>query len=89
MLNTAPENYFAGAIHCIISWDNKEIPENVVHIHGTADLILPYHKIVKCDYTISDGTHFMIEDRADEISAAINEELKVSSVSFATKPIMN
>jgi pimeloyl-ACP methyl ester carboxylesterase len=89
MLNAAPENYFAGAIHCIISWTNKEVPENVVHIHGTADLILPYHKIVKCDYPIKDGTHFMIEDRADELSAIINEELKRSVVSFAVKPSMN
>ena len=89
MLNAAPENYFAGAVNCIVTWNNKEITENLIHIHGTADLILPYHDIVKCDYPIKDGTHFMIVDKADEISEIINKELKMSSVSLAFKPFMN
>lgn len=76
MLNSAPENYFAGAINCIVTWQNKEIPENLIHIHGTADLVLPYSKIENCNYTIKDGTHFMIANRAEEISVIINEELK-------------
>lgn len=76
MLNSAPENYFAGAINCIVTWKNTEVPENLIHIHGTSDLILPYSKIENCNYTIKDGTHFMIADRAEEINAIINEELK-------------
>jgi hypothetical protein len=81
MLNSAPENYFAGAIHCLLTWDNKEVPENLVHIHGTSDLVLPYQKITKCDYTIKDGTHFMIVNRSEEINAIINAELKMGGVS--------
>lgn len=77
MLNSAPENYFAGAIHCLLTWENKEIPENLVHIHGTSDLVLPYQKISNCDYTIKDGTHFMVVNRSEEINTIINEELKV------------
>ncbi len=76
MLNSAPENYFAGAIHCLITWNNKEIPENLVQIHGTSDLVLPYSKVSNCDYTIKDGTHFMIVNRSEEINKIINEELK-------------
>ncbi len=77
MLNSAPENYFAGAIHCLITWENKEIPSNLVHIHGTADLVLPYQKIASCDYTIKEGTHFMIANRSEEINKIINAELKL------------
>ncbi|MES2590454.1 MAG: alpha/beta hydrolase [Bacteroidota bacterium] len=78
MLNTAPENYYKGAVHCILAWMNSEIPKNVIHIHGTADQVLPYKKIVNCNYTIKDGTHFMIVNKAEEINAIINKELKNS-----------
>ena len=83
MLNSAPENYFSGAIHCLLTWDNREIPENLVHIHGTADLVLPYQKVSNCDYTIQDGTHFMIVNKSEEINPIINEELKLSIGSIA------
>lgn len=77
MLNTAPENYFKGAVHCILSWNNQDIPENVIHIHGTGDLVLPIKRIVDCNYIIKDGTHFMIVNRAEEINLIINKELKI------------
>lgn len=76
MLDTAPENYFRGAVHCIMQWDNKERPENIIHIHGTADQVLPYNLIRNCDYSIRNGTHFMVINKADEISKIINKELE-------------
>ena len=76
MLNTAPENYFKGAVHCILTWKNQEIPENVIHIHGTKDQVLPHKKIVNCNYWIKEGSHFMIVNRAEEINKIINNELK-------------
>ncbi len=76
MLNTAPKDYFKGAVHCIMSWRNLEVPENIIHIHGTADQVLPYKKIVNCTYTINEGTHFMVVNRAPEINEIINKELK-------------
>ena len=85
MLNSAPENYFAGAIHCLLTWDNREVPQNLVHIHGTADLVLPYQKVSNCDYTIKDGTHFMIVNKSEEINAIINEELR-ASIGSIVKP---
>ncbi len=76
MLNTAPQNYFKGAVHCIMSWKSSPIPENIVHIHGTKDMILPYHKIKNCNYTINNGSHFMIINKAVEINKILNTELK-------------
>ena len=74
MLNTAPKDYFARAINCILTWKNNVIPENVIHIHGNADQLLPY-KNMNCDYLINGGTHFMVVNKADEISEIINNEL--------------
>lgn len=75
MLDTAPKNYFVGAINCIINWNNTTYPENVIHIHGTADKVLPIKKDIKYDYLIERGTHFMIINRGEEISKIINDEL--------------
>lgn len=74
MLQSAPPNYFSGAVHCILSWKNNVVPQNVVHIHGTSDRILPYNKVV-CDYSIENGNHLMIISRAKEINEIINKEL--------------
>jgi hypothetical protein len=75
MLKTAPDNYFSGAVHCIMNWKNEIIPEGLIHIHGTADRVLPHNKMI-CDYKLDGGDHFMIVSRAEEINEIINRELK-------------
>lgn len=76
MLNTAPKDYFKGAVHCLLTWENQEVPKNTIHIHGTADQVLPYKNSMNCNYSIQGGTHLMIIDKAEEISEIINRELK-------------
>lgn len=75
MLDSAPENYYNGAVHCIVKWRSDSFPKSIVHIHGTADRVLPYRKVVNCNYTIKGGTHFMIINKSDEICEIINKEL--------------
>jgi pimeloyl-ACP methyl ester carboxylesterase len=60
------------AIEAILKWRNNTTPKNVIHIHGTADWILPYKK-VKADYTIDKGTHLMIMNNGEEISRLIKK----------------
>ena len=55
------------AIGAILCWKNTVIPGNIIHIHGTADKLLPYSRI-KADYTIPGGTHVMTMDNPEEIS---------------------
>ncbi len=75
LLTPPPEGYFSNTIHMIVNWKNETYPQNVVHIHGNADRVLPYKEGVKYDYIIEGGTHFMVMDRAGEISGIINNEL--------------
>lgn len=75
MLRVAPENYFRGAVHCVLTWKNEIVPESVVQIHGTADQVLP-HKKINCRYKIKGGNHFMIISKAKEINEIINKELE-------------
>ena len=58
------------AMDAIVKWNNIVVPENVIHIHGTADRLLPY-RYVKADFTIEGGEHVMIMDKAPEVSALL------------------
>lgn len=60
------------AIYSILHWQNKIVPTNLIHIHGTADKLLPF-KVVKANYKITKGEHLMIMDQADEISILLKK----------------
>lgn len=62
------------ALTCILTWRNKERPDNLTHIHGNADLVLPV-RYYKPDVTIDNGGHFMVYANAEEISAYISEHI--------------
>ncbi len=60
------------AIHAILHWKNATVPGNIIHIHGTADRLLPY-RLVKADYTIEKGNHLMIMNNHEEIAALLKK----------------
>ncbi|CAN5636368.1 hypothetical protein BH10BAC3_BH10BAC3_19150 [soil metagenome] len=62
------------SIHLILNW-KAQLPVNIIHIHGTSDRLLTPRN-VKPDYWIKDGGHFMVWNRAVEISAILNSLLK-------------
>jgi pimeloyl-ACP methyl ester carboxylesterase len=62
------------AVDQVINWRNEEYPENITHIHGTRDRIFP-HFYIKDAIWIKGGTHFMVVNRAKEISKIIRKEL--------------
>lgn len=69
-------NFVRFALHLFCSWENTQAPNNGVAISGDKDKVMPCvikpHSIV-----IKGGEHFMVVDRADEISDIINKKLKV------------
>lgn len=64
------------AIDKIVKWENKTIPQNSIHIHGSKDRILPL-KFVHCDVTIKDGGHFMTMNKDFELNEIIQSELEL------------
>jgi pimeloyl-ACP methyl ester carboxylesterase len=60
------------AIDAILHWRNNIIPPNIIHIHGTADRVLPFRR-VKADYVIKGGTHVMTLDEHEEISSILKK----------------
>lgn len=62
------------AVDQVINWKNEEVPENLIHIHGTKDRIFPHYYINNAVW-VKGGSHFMIVNCAKEISRMINHEL--------------
>ncbi|MBV6880858.1 alpha/beta hydrolase [Epilithonimonas ginsengisoli] len=70
ILKDTDPNFFSWAINEIVNWKNHTIPENVIHIHGNKDRIIPF-KNVKADFVIEGGGHFMTVNRSKEIQEII------------------
>ena len=66
--------YTNWAVHQAINWKNDWQHPNIYHIHGDKDNMFPI-KNIKADFTIKNAGHFMIMNRADEVSGCINSIL--------------
>lgn len=77
MLRDADIEFNEWAVDQVIHWKNEVIPDNLVHIHGTRDRIFPDF-YVKGAIWVKGGTHFMVVNRAKEISKVIKKELAPS-----------
>lgn len=75
ILEDSDPRFFRWAMDNIVHWDNEFIPPNLIHIHGTADKIIPY-AAVKADYSIEGGGHLMVLNRADTISKIILDYIR-------------
>ncbi len=62
------------AIAKIVNWNNKVPPDNVQHLHGTADRILPLRNVKSC-VIINSGTHLMLINKAEEVSQILQKLL--------------
>jgi pimeloyl-ACP methyl ester carboxylesterase len=71
ILRDTDKAFLKWAINAILKWENTEGVENLVHLHGNCDRILPIKNIKKVDFTIEKGGHLMVYNEAK----AINEWL--------------
>ena len=55
------------AVDAILHWENEQLPDGLVHIHGAKDMPFPV-KYLKPTHLIPDGGHFMVLNRAEEIN---------------------
>lgn len=62
------------AIHEILNWKRKISPAGIIRIHGTGDRILPVNNF-KPTYLLKNAGHFMIVNRAKEISVILEKEI--------------
>ncbi|MBX2917411.1 MAG: hypothetical protein KF856_19240 [Cyclobacteriaceae bacterium] len=70
IIQTTDQAFFKWAIDKIVRWRNTNKPMNTIKIHGDVDKILPAKQ---ADYIINGGGHFMIVNKASEISEILNK----------------
>ena len=66
LLDTNPI-FLKWAIAKIIRWKNEVAIKNLIHVHGTADRLLPIY-FVQYDQKIIGGGHFMTLNKSEEIN---------------------
>jgi pimeloyl-ACP methyl ester carboxylesterase len=67
--------YTNWAVNQAINWKNDWQHPHLYHIHGDKDNMFPI-KNIRPDFTIKNGGHFMIMNRASEVSNCINSILQ-------------
>jgi pimeloyl-ACP methyl ester carboxylesterase len=75
MLEAKHPDFMSRSIEMIVNWDNVVIPDNVVHIHGTDDHVIPLRR-VKNAIVVEHGSHMMTLTRSAEVQPYVNQLLK-------------
>lgn len=77
ILKDTDPDFFSWAINEILNWKNEISPENLIHIHGNKDRIIPF-KNVKAEFVMDGGGHFMTVNKPQEIQNIILNLIKSS-----------
>jgi len=72
LLRSTDPRFSKWAMDSILKWDRTEAPAGLIRIHGGKDRVLPT-RYGNIDYLIREGGHFIIFNRADEISGILAE----------------
>jgi len=72
MIRKTDVQFIRWAMDAILNWKSTRVPDNIYHIHGTHDEILP-KRFTSPTHVISKGGHLMIMNRAIEINKILAE----------------
>ena len=70
----APIIYTTWAINEVVNWRNDFMHPSIFHIHGDNDKMFPIKNLLP-SYIVKGGGHFMIMNKAEEVSAYVNSIL--------------
>ncbi|HTJ12011.1 MAG TPA: alpha/beta hydrolase [Dinghuibacter sp.] len=73
--NAVSPGYLNWAINALINWDAPAPPGNTFHIHGGKDRIFPVG-LAHPDVVIAGAGHFMVHNRAAEVSRLLLDDLR-------------
>lgn len=73
-IENSDAEYISWAVKSILKWQNKDVPANCFHIHGSGDAVLP-SKFVKADAIVKRGRHLMIRDRSEDVNEILRKIL--------------
>lgn len=68
----ANTRYIQWSVDKIVNWKNEWQPPVIIHIHGDNDKMFPI-KNIQADYIVKNGGHFMIMNKAREVSELVKK----------------
>jgi pimeloyl-ACP methyl ester carboxylesterase len=71
MISKADVSFIRWGMEAIVNWRMNTIPENITHIHGSSDEILP-RRFTKPTFIIPGAGHLMVLTRSSEINKILN-----------------
>lgn len=74
MLLHTSEVFLRWGVSAILKWRNTEVPANLVHIHGTGDVVFPA-RYIRNYIPVKGGSHYMIVTRAREVGRIVSSHL--------------
>lgn len=69
------KTYLDWAIKQMVCWERETPVNNVVHIHGDADIVFPL-KNIKATHVLPQGTHVMILNKGSKVSKLLENIVK-------------
>lgn len=72
MIRESEGSLFRWSTSATLRWRNYTVPENLSHMHGQQDPLLPA-KYMTPDVWVEDGTHYLINTHATQISQWIRD----------------
>jgi pimeloyl-ACP methyl ester carboxylesterase len=73
-VNNIDPAFIRWSLNVIVHWSHTERLSDLIHIHGSNDHLIP-RRYVKADYTVKNGGHLMVMNRADELNSILQEVL--------------
>lgn len=73
-VNNIDPAFVRWSLNVIVHWAHTERLSDLIHIHGSNDHLLP-NKYVKADYTIQNGGHLMVMNKAEEVNIILEKVL--------------
>jgi pimeloyl-ACP methyl ester carboxylesterase len=74
ILHDTDSKFLKWALTRMTDWNHPDKAENLFHIHGSDDRLIPL-KIVKPDVIMEGGGHLMVYKEHEEISKILNQQL--------------
>jgi len=75
MIVDADDAFVKWALNAVLTWDNKITPQNLIHLHGSSDEVLP-KRYTTPTYTLRGAGHLMVMNRAKEINDILDSVFK-------------
>lgn len=76
IIKSSDPAFIRWSMEAVLNWKNEEMPQSVLHIHGTSDEVLPA-RYTKPTHMIPKAGHLMVMTMPDEVNRILHSALAV------------